>query len=62
MSDCVPKQQIPRQLVIKVRLEHGEIAEIGHPANPRIPKPRKEQKNIPVPNLIVCEERMYILH
>lgn len=34
MGDCIPQQQIPRQLMIKVRLQHREIAEIRHPAHP----------------------------
>ncbi len=53
MGYCISQQQISRQLMVKIRFEHREIAKIRHPAHPWISKPRKQQKNIPIPNLII---------
>ncbi len=61
MSYCIPQEQIPRQLMIEIGLQHGQVAQISHPAHSRIPKPCKQQKNISIPNLIISKERMYIL-
>ena len=62
MRDCIPHQQVPREFVIKERLEEGQIPKVSQSSCSLISHSLEEDKYVLIPDLIVPQKGMDILY